>query len=170
MGQREQYALPPLQAWVHEDGIAAPLIAHWPAGLKGAGKITHQPGHLIDIMATCLDVAGTPYPSTYQGRPVRLSRVVACCRSSKGQRRVAHPHLCWEHEGNRAVRQGGWKLVAKFRGPWELYNLDSDHTETRDLATSNPAKVRELTAIYDAWALRCGVVLFEKLRRAAGVA
>lgn len=70
VGQREQYALPPLQAWVHEGGIATPLIAHWPAGLKGAGKITHQPGHLIDIMATCLDVAGTPYPSTYQGRPV----------------------------------------------------------------------------------------------------
>ncbi len=150
--------------WVHEGGIATPLIAHWPAGLKGAGKITHQPGHLIDIMATCLDVAGARYPATYQGRPVTPLEGRSLLPVLQGKQRVAHPHLCWEHEGNRAVRQGDWKLVAKSREPWELYDLAKDRTETKDLAASIPAKVKELTAIYDGWALRCGVVPYERLR------
>ena len=87
----------------------------------------------------------------------------------RGGKRAAHPHLCWEHEGNRAVRQGDWKLVAQFRGPWELYNLAEDRTEMRDLAKTNPAKVKDLTAIYDGWAKRCGVVPYETLRDAAKV-
>ena len=152
--------------WVHEGGIATPLIAHWPDRIKGAGRITHQPGHIIDIMATCLDVAGTPYPATYQGRGVTPLEGLSLVPVFEGKQRTAHPHLCWEHEGNRAVRQGNWKLVAQFRKPWELYDLEADRTETRDLAGSNAAKVKELAAIYDAWAAHCGVVPYETLRKA----
>lgn len=83
----------------------------------------------------------------------------------QARQRSAHPHLCWEHEGNRAVRQGGWKLLARFRGPWELYDLAADRTETRDLAATNPAKVQERDAVYQAWARRCGVVPYESAAR-----
>ena len=150
--------------WVHEGGIATPLIAYWPGAIRDAGKLTHQPGHLIDIMATCLDVAGARYPTTYQGRPVTPLEGRSLAPVFQGKMRAGHPHLCWEHEGNRAVRQGNWKLVAQHRQEWELYDLAADRTEMHDLAQSNPAKVKELIAIYDAWAKRCGVVPYETLR------
>jgi arylsulfatase len=153
--------------WVHEGGIATPLIAHWPQGIKDGGKITHQPGHLIDIMATCLDAGGTPYPRTFKNRPVNPLEGRSLLPVFQGKKRTEHPYLCWEHEGNRAVRQGKWKLVAQFKGAWELYDLQADRTETKDLAKANPAKVKALTAIYDSWAQRCGVVPYESLGRAA---
>lgn len=153
--------------WVHEGGIATPLIAHWPQGIKDAGKITHQPGHLIDIMATCLDAGGTPYPKTYKGRAVTPLEGLSLLPVFKGRKRAEHPYLCWEHEGNRAVRQGKWKLVSQFKGPWELYDLAADRTETKDLAKANPAKVTAMTAIYESWAQRCGVVPYESLRKVA---
>lgn len=153
--------------WVHEGGISTPLIAYWPGVIKGGGQITHQPGHLIDIMATCLDVSGTKYPSTYKGRPVIPLEGRSLAPVFQGRQRTGHPHICWEHEGNRAVRQGKWKLVAKFKGPWELYDLAADRTETRDLVRENPAKAKELAGIYEAWAQRCGVVPYDKLRSAA---
>ncbi len=152
--------------WVHEGGIATPLIAHWPQGIKDGGKITHQPGHLMDIMATCLDAGGTPYPRTFKNRPITPLEGRSLLPVFQGRKRAEHPYLCWEHEGNRAVRQGKWKLVAQFKGPWELYDLQADRTETRDLAKANPARVKALTKIYDSWAQRCGVLPFESLQKA----
>ena len=96
--------------WVHEGGISTPLIAHWPSRVKTKGELRHQPGHLIDVMATCLDVAGAKIP---EGRtpPEGVSLVPAL--DGKPLQREA---IYWEHEGNRAVRQGKWKLVAKGPG------------------------------------------------------
>jgi len=150
--------------WVHEGGIATPMIAYWPGMVKDAGKLTHQPGHIIDMMATCLDVAGAPYPSTYKGHQITPLEGRSLLPVLQGKQRTEHPYICWEHEGNRAVRQNKWKLVAKFKGPWELYDLDADRSETRNLSSSNQAKMKELTAIYDSWAKRCGVVPYESLR------
>jgi len=143
--------------WVHEGGIATPLIAHWPAVIKNAGSLTHQSGHLIDIMATCLDVAQVDYPETYKGRQIKPFEGKSLLPLFKGRQRVGNEAIYWEHEGNRAVRKGKWKLVSKHAGSWELYDLEADRTELDNLADAHPEKVDELKTLYESWAVRCGV-------------
>ncbi len=140
--------------WVHEGGISTPLIAHWPSGIPATrrGAIEHQPGHLIDIMATCVDLGRTPAPAP---APEGLSLRPAFEGLALGR----PVPLFWEHEGNRAVRDGKWKLVAKGpEGPWELYDIDLDRSELRNLAEREPERVRALAVQWDAWARRCGVL------------
>ena len=139
--------------WVHEGGISTPFIAHWPAVIKQRGTITHQVGHIIDVMATCLDAGGTPYPKNVT--PLEGKSLVPIFQ---GKQRPGHSALCWEHEGNRAVRQGDWKLVSRHPESWELYNMASDRTEMRDLSAQNASKMHEMTSIYDVWAKKCGVL------------
>ena len=106
--------------WVHEGGISTPLIAHWPAGIARCGEIEHQPGHLIDIMATCVEVSGAAYPEEVDGRSIQPLEGLSLVPLFTGQR-LNRRSLYWEHEGNRAVRTGNWKLAAKAAtGPWEL--------------------------------------------------
>lgn len=143
--------------WVHEGGIATPLIAYWPAGLKQK-EITHEPGHLVDLMATCVDVAGTDYPKTFQGRDVAPLAGASLQPVFAGERRAADHTMYWEHEGNRAVRRGDWKLVARHKAPWELYDLNADRTELNDLAKSQPEKVTTLAAAWSAWAKQNNVL------------
>jgi arylsulfatase len=142
--------------WVHEGGISTPLIAHWPKRITAHGKLRHQPGHLIDIMATCVDVAGAEYPSEYKGNkitPAEGKSLVPAFDNKPIQREAIY----WEHEGNRAVRQGKWKIVSKHPDQWELYDIDADRTELTNLAQKYPEKVEQLKALYKSWAARCGV-------------
>jgi len=144
--------------FVHEGGISTPLIAHWPRGIPRHGELEHQPGHLIDIMATCVDVARADYPRTFRGeaiQPMEGRSLVPAFTHQKIQRDA----LYWEHEGNRAVRVGKWKLVAKgLQGKWELYDMDSDRTEMHDLALAQPDRVQQLSAKWQAWAERANVL------------
>jgi arylsulfatase len=149
--------------WVHEGGIAAPLIARWPAVIKKAG-LTHQPGHVIDLAATCLDVAGVAYPRKYDDRELLPLEGKSLVPVFEGRTRPAHEALFWEHEGNRAVRQGNWKLVAVHGGAWELYDLEADRTEQHDLAGKHPDRVKDLAAKYQQWADRVGVVPWDRLK------
>jgi len=151
--------------WVHEGGIATPLIAYWPAVIKNRGSITHQVGHIIDIMATCLEVAGLEYPKTYHGRQLIPLEGKSLLAIFQGKQRPGHEALYWEHEGNRAVRQGKWKLVAAHKGPWELYDLEADRTELNNLAEKYPQKLEQLKARYASWATRCGVLPWPPKRR-----
>ena len=140
--------------FVHEGGISTPLIAHWPAGIARHGALEKQPGHLIDIMATCVDLAGAAYPKELNGQPITPpeGRSLAPAFAGKPVEREA---IYWEHEGNRAVRAGQWKLVAKApAGPWELYDMDADRTEMHDLAAAQPERVKAMATQWEAWAKR----------------
>ncbi len=142
--------------WVHEGGISTPLICHWPDGVKARGKLCHDPGHLIDIMATCVDVSGATYPKRFAGHEIRPMEGVSLAPTLRGEP-LEERAIFWEHEGNRAVRKGKWKLVSKRPGGWELYDIDADRTEMHDLGAKHPEKLGELKALYEAWADRCGV-------------
>jgi arylsulfatase len=144
--------------FTHEGGIATPLIAHWPRGIAARGERRRQPGHVIDILPTCLEVAGAAMPATREGvavQPLEGRSLVPAFHAETGALR----RLFWEHEGNAAVSDGDTKLVRLGRdGPWELYDLVADRTESHDLAAAQPEKVRELTAAWEQWAERVHAV------------
>lgn len=145
--------------WVHEGGIATPLIIHWPTGIKKTGVIRNIPGQLMDIMATCVDVASATYPTVRNGQPVYPLQGISLVPSF-GKETGSDRYLLWEHESNKAIRKGKWKLVYKSPGNekdpneptpyhlWELYDMEKDRTETKNLASSRPQTVKELA---DAW-------------------
>ncbi|MEC8934907.1 MAG: arylsulfatase, partial [Planctomycetota bacterium] len=142
----------------HEGGVATPLIAHWPKGLKArAGSITHEPGHVIDIMATCVDLAKTKYPGKYKGRDITPVEGKSLAPIFSRGKRQGHEAIYFEHYGNRAIRKGAWKLVGLGGKPWELYDLESDRTETENLAAKHPERVKELEELWNAWAKRAKV-------------
>jgi len=151
--------------WVHEGGISTPLIARWPRIIKERGKLTPQPGHVIDLMATCVDVAGATYPETFNGKPVTPLEGKSLRPIFEGKSRDGHEAIFWEHEGNRAVRKGDWKLVSRYPGDWKLYDLKADRVELHNLAAKHPEKVKELAALYDVWAARSGVVPWGELTK-----
>lgn len=134
--------------WVHEGGISTPLIAHWPRGITARGELRTQPGHVIDIAATCVDVAGVSYPP--DAIPLEGRSLVPAFANQPIERTA----LFWEHEGNRAVRVGDWKLVAKHGQAWELYDISRDRVESCDLAAQEPQRVQDMAALYEAYARR----------------
>ncbi|HPM84567.1 MAG TPA: arylsulfatase [Candidatus Anammoximicrobium sp.] len=147
--------------FTHEGGISTPLIVHWPAEIPESirGQLCHQPGHLVDIMATCVDVSGAEYPREFQGKPIQPMEGVSLRPALAGQSLDRKQPLFFEHEGNRGIRDGDWKLVALGPdGPWELYNLKSDRTEQHDLAAQHPDKVRQLVDQWEAWARRANAI------------
>jgi arylsulfatase len=145
--------------WVHEGGISTPLIVHWPNKLNRNGQLERTPGHLIDLMATAIDVAGANYPETYHNgnviKPMEGKSLVPAFIGQPLEREA----LYWEHEGNRAIRVGDHKLVAKgTRGKWELYDLASDRSEQNDLSQTHPELVKKLAAMWQAYAERANVL------------
>ena len=145
--------------WVHEGGIATPLIAHWPKGIPSiqVGKLLNEPGHVIDIMPTCIEVSGAAYPKTFHEPQQRITRLQGLSLVPVfGGRHLDREGIYWEHEGNVAIRVGKWKAVAKHGGykrdRWELYDLEQDRTEMNNLATAKPEKLAALKAQWLAFA------------------
>jgi arylsulfatase len=148
--------------WVHEGGISSPLIVHWPNRIKETGALRNQPGHVIDIMATCVDIAGANYPTRFKGQEIQPMEGKSLAPAFAGKS-IEREAIYWEHEGNRAIRKGKWKLVAKGRkGPWELYDMEADRTETNDLAEQHPDRVKEMADMWQAWAERANVLPWPK--------
>ncbi len=144
--------------WVHEGGISSPLLLHWPKAVKASRQWVRRPSHLIDIMATCCDVSGAKYPSSVT--PAEGESLMAAVRGQSSRRKP----LYWEHEGNRAVRDGDWKLVSRHPGDWELYNLAEDRTELNNRAPSETARVSALRRSYETWAVRSNVLPWDQVR------
>lgn len=140
------------KTWVHEGGICTPLIAHWPKGIAARGELRHNPGHLIDLVPTVLELTGGKRFDTWEGKPVPAAPGKSLVPAFPRDGTVAHDEIWCEHEGNRAIRVGDWKLVAAgAKSPWELYDLKNDRCETKDVAAQHPDKVRELG---DRWTKR----------------
>ncbi len=139
------------KSWNHEGGIATPLIVQWPAGIKARGELRHTPGHLIDIVPTLLELAGAPAPLRWNGeaRPPLAGRSLA--PAFERDQTISREFIFFSHQGNRALRADDWKIAAAGPdSPWELYNLATDRSETRNLAASNTEKLNELAAIWKA--------------------
>jgi arylsulfatase len=153
--------------FTHEGGIATPLIVHWPAGIDPArnGKLEHQPGHLVDLMPTVVEVAGATYPREFNGHAIQPMEGMSLLPALAGNSFEREEPIYFEHEGNRAVRDGKWKLVMKYRGPWELYDMEADRTERQNLIHEKPDVARELIAKWEAWAERADVDRWEGPRR-----
>jgi arylsulfatase A-like enzyme len=151
--------------WVHEGGIATPLIARWPGGIGRHGVLTHENGHIIDVMATCLDVAGAKYPTLHNREPVLPMEGRSLTPAFQGKSIARHDAFYWEHEGNCAVVDGRYKLVSRFPDRWELYDLEADRCELRDLAGSEAARLQRMVGRYDGWASRCNVLPWEEVRK-----
>ena len=157
---------------VHEGGIATPLIAHWPAGIERDGAFVRQPGHVVDLMATAVDLGAATYPDTVKGRAVRSLQGVSLVPAFRGQNLRRDDPLFFEHQGNRAIRDGRWKAVAKGPpgpeepswepswdpGPWELYNMEADRTETNDLAETHPERLKTMVRQWESMARRVDAI------------
>jgi arylsulfatase len=188
--------------WTHEGGIAAPFFVHWPEGLPGrAGAIVHAPAHVVDVAATLIALAARGEESADAGdgdrtrnggaggggnlRPadgdtgdeVEAREHHAASRSLlpllRGQE-LEPRTMFWEHEGNRAVLDGRWKLVSRWPGSWELFDLEADRSETTDLAAADPDRVAALDRAWQRWAAAVGVepwpLVVPELRTAISIA
>jgi arylsulfatase len=146
----------------HEGGIATPLIAHWPAAVKprtGRDAWIKTPTHLIDLMATCVDLGQAEYPSQYKGHAITPMQGHSLKPLLTGEGEFPTRPLYWEHEGNAAIRVGDQKLVRLgLRGSWELFDLRSDRTEQHDLADAHPERVQQLDEQWRAWAKSANVL------------
>lgn len=150
--------------YAHEGGISTPCIIQWGKQIKHKGSIDHQPAQFSDIMATCIELAGTKYPKEYEGRKIIPTPGVSILPIVRGEE-MPDRFIYAEHEGNRMVRKGDWKLVsANFRGDeWELYNIKKDRTEQHNLIKEYPEMARELENAYFEWADRSDVLYFPKV-------
>jgi len=147
------------KSFVHEGGISSPLIIHWPAGIGASrdGTLVNDPVHIIDMMASFVDLAGATFPSEWNGGKTTPLEGISLGPSFAGKELHRPNPLFWEHEGNHAVLDGKWKLVAERNDAWELYDLEADRTESQNLAAEQPDRAKRLFETYEAWTKRTGV-------------
>lgn len=157
--------------WVHEGGISSPMIIHWPEGIKkeNEGTLIRQYGFLPDIMATFVDLAEAKYPSEYKGNKIYPLEGKSLVPLIKGKDLPIHTEpIFWEHEGNKAVRLGKYKLVMAWndhgKNKWELYDIEKDRTEMHDLSSEMPDIVDEMEKMWEEWAKRSCVEPWNKVK------
>lgn len=137
-----------------EGGVHTPMIAFWPAGITSEkGSISDQIGHVMDFMATFIDAAGAEYPTDFAGNKIKPIAGKSLIPVFQGKVREGHPILFNEHEGGRSVRTKDWKLVTlDAREPWQLFQINQDRTETKNVADKFPKVVQELDSLWQNWA------------------
>jgi arylsulfatase len=154
------------KSFAHEGGISSPLIVRWPAGIASErnGMLVKDVVHIMDIMPSCIELAGARRPDKWGGGPAVALEGESLAPTFAGKAPKRSGPLCWEHEGNRALLDGKWKLVGERGDAWELYDLESDRTESHNLAEAQPERVRELAGRYEAWMRRAGVLPWPEQR------
>ncbi len=137
------------KTWTHEGGISTPLIISWPHGIKARGELRHNPGHVIDLAPTILELAQVEKPNEYEGArmPVAPGKSLVPLFSADGT--VEHDYLWWFHDDHKALRRGDWKVVAPKDEAWELYHLGSDRAESTDLSALHPERVAALVSLWE---------------------
>jgi arylsulfatase len=131
------------KSWVNEGGIASPLIVHWPSGIQEQNKLRHNPSHFVDVLPTLVDLAGGN--TAIEGAPALAGRSLVPVLQKDGA--APHDYLYFNHNHNRAIRVGDWKLIATGDdGPWELYDLGKDRCEQHNLAAAHPDRAKQLAA------------------------
>ncbi|MBN2329281.1 MAG: arylsulfatase [Candidatus Omnitrophica bacterium] len=140
----------------HEGGICTPLIAYWPGGIQNAGRVSRRLGHFIDVMPTLLDAAAADYPTELRGEAVVPFEGESFLPELRGKDEKRQSPIFWKWSKGRAVRNNEWKLVSWNNG-WELYDMQRDKTETRNVADKNPEVVKKMEVMYRDWLKKCGV-------------
>lgn len=146
------------KSWVHEGGIATPFLIHWSAGIDNPGRVHHHPWIMLDIVSTCYDVCGVLYPKEINCKSIPAQEGKSFAKIFEDNNAECRQPIFWEHQGNRAVREGKWKLVNQAGLDWELFNMDVDRTELNNLATREPERVKKMIAMWEEWAARCHVM------------
>jgi arylsulfatase len=147
----------------YEGGISTPLIVSWPREIASDqnGKVIHDVSHLIDLMPTFVEAAGTTYPKNYNGNVIQPMEGVSLIPTLAGNALSREGPIGFEHHGNLGLRDGKWKIVSMYRRnqprKWELYDMDADRTELNDLAKKMPNKLNSMVAAWQSWADRVGV-------------
>jgi len=164
------------KSWVHEGGISTPFIVSWPDVIP-KGETTSQVAHIIDILPTILDVTDTEYPKSFNQTETTSLQGISLLPYIKNIKKNTERTLFWEHEGNRAIRKGDWKLVSEYlgswssireytnSGKWELYNMEDDRTEMNDRSKEHPNLVKELSSEWQRWADSVGVVKWKHIEK-----
>ena len=138
----------------YEGGICTPLIAWWPGVIKRPGSITEHAGHFIDFMPTLMEVSGSPYPKVYKGQAITPYEGQSLVPALTGQSAVRKSPIFWQWSKGKAVLKGKWKLVV-WGKKWELYDVEKDKTETKDLSAEHPEIVNELKSLHEKWLIHC---------------
>jgi len=143
--------------WQHEGGISTPLIIRWPEVIQ-PGSWSESTGHVLDIMPTLLDISGISYPDRFAGNDILPMEGESLYPVLKGDMDWSRSPVIYEFSGNRFVKEDEWKLVAQVGDSWELYNLRSDRTETKNLIDQYPDRVKRMAKMYEDWAMRVGAM------------
>jgi arylsulfatase A-like enzyme len=154
------------KGWMAEGGIRNALIVSGPGVERPAGSVNNGLTHVADIVPTLLEIAGTTYPKTRDGRqlpPLTGKSWGPLLSGQVDSVRNDQDYLAWQIFGNRAVRQGDWKVRWQYRpygkGDWELFNVAKDPSERHDLAAQNPEKLKALLAVWDGYAKANNVII-----------
>ena len=132
------------KSWVHEGGVASPLIVHWPEGIEARGEFRHALCHFIDILPTMLDLAGGSAAPAWRGKETPPLAGVSLAPALEEDRDISREPIFFYHKGHRAIRAGKWKLVAVYHGKWELYDMEADRSELHNLAADYPERVSQM--------------------------
>ena len=142
--------------WTHEGGISTPFVIRWPSKITKS-SIVHEPTHIIDISATIYDAASAAYPKEISGNEIKPLEGESLLKAVTGGTWQRSAPIFWEHEGSRAMRDGQWKIVSEVGRGWEIYNMEEDRTELKNLAETESSRLADMESSYEDWARRCEV-------------